>query len=86
MRLTRAKSLVNQISGLSESPEAGIEKVGELEKRMERKRDVLEEFQKEVIANFGNDKGKDEANGDIIGTTRVDESKEIEDEDKMDVD
>lgn len=74
MLLARGKALVNQISGLSESPEVGIEKVGELEDRMERKRAILEEFHKEVNKNFGNSK-----------QTKADEHATVDDEGKMDV-
>lgn len=44
VRINRCKALVNQIEGLSESPEVGIEKVADLKRRMGKKRAVLCQF------------------------------------------
>ncbi|VEU21602.1 DEKNAAC102456 [Brettanomyces naardenensis] len=75
VRINRSKLLVNQIEGLNESPEVGIEKVEDLKRRMQRKREVLLDFRHEVLKEMSGkvtDEGKDgKSKGD-------DEDKEAE--------
>lgn len=54
--------MVNQIEGLSDSPEVGIENVEKLQKRMEEKRAVLMNFKEKVKDELGKSEVKAEDN------------------------